>query len=95
MREGDVRDMHSFVKSCLNDYHQLYSPISTIINQLSSMDKPKTCNASVEELNLNIKKMVGFFTCQLFMKMFSLFGDHRLRREAGEPEVTARGRTIL
>ena len=25
--------------------------------------------------------------CHLFVKMFALFGDHRLWREAGEPEV--------
>ena len=39
--------------------------------------------------------MVSFFTCQLFVKMFCLFADHRIWQEAGEPEVPARGRGLL
>ena len=39
--------------------------------------------------------MVGFFLHQLFVKMFSLFGDHRLWLEAGEPEVPAIGRRLV
>ena len=39
--------------------------------------------------------MVGFFLRLLFVKMFSLFGDHRLWLEAGNPEVPARGGGLL
>ena len=39
--------------------------------------------------------MVGFFTRQLFVKIFSLFGYHRIFLETGEPEIPARGRKLL
>ena len=41
VRKGDIRDMHSY-RFYTNDYHHL--------------DKPKTCNTNVEELNKNIKQ---------------------------------------
>ena len=35
--------------------------------------------------------MVGVFTCQLFVKMFCLFADHRIWQETGEPEAPPEG----
>ena len=39
--------------------------------------------------------MVVFFVCQLFVKMFGLFGDHPQGEEAGEQHVLTRGRKLL
>ena len=56
VRKGDIRDMHNY-KSYINNYHHL--------------DKPKTCNTNVEELNKNIKKTT--FRPKLFV---AIFGTH-------------------
>ena len=39
--------------------------------------------------------IVGVFICKLLVKLFCLFGNHRLWHEAGEAELHASGRGLL
>ena len=39
--------------------------------------------------------MFSFFVCPVLVKFLPLFGDHRLGKEAGDSDVSARGRKLL